>query len=108
MAVIDNYRCIQTTGFDLVQCSHRNTSTKVPVNNAHLGVRFVCNTNNTNIYCEEVKNNCVEDGYDNFYAACADGGLEHQNVGYNYVFGLYDVDFLHCNNVELPCDCYLV
>ena len=108
VTVIDNYRRIQTADVGLVQCSHRNTSTKVPVNNTNLGVGFVCNTNNTNTCCEEVKNNCVGDGYENFYAARADGGLEHHNVGCNYVLGLYEVDFLYCNNVELPSDCYLV
>ena len=30
VTVIDSYRHIQTTGVNLVQCSHRNTSMKVP------------------------------------------------------------------------------
>ena len=105
VTVIDNCRRIQTTGVNLVQCSHRNTSTKVPVNIANLGVGFVYNTNNTNIYYEEMKNNCVGDGYDILHAGGADGGLEHHNM---CVLGLYDVDFLYCNNVELPSDYYLV
>ena len=92
VTVIDNYRHIQTTGVNLVQCSHRNTSTKVPVNNANLGVGFVCNTNNINVGCEEMKYNCVADGYNILHAAGADGGLEHHNVGCNCVLGLYDVD----------------
>ena len=70
---IDNYRRIQTNGVALVQCSHSTTSKKVPVNNANLGLRVVCNTNNTNICCEGINYNCVGDGYNTLHAT--DGGF---------------------------------
>ena len=55
-----------------------------------------------------MKYNRVGEAYNIMHAAGADGGLEHGNVGCNCVLGLYDVDFLHCNNVQLPSGCDLV
>ena len=52
VSAVNNYRHIQTNDANLVQYGHGNTSTKVPLNKANLGVGFVYNTNNTN-YCSE-------------------------------------------------------
>ena len=92
--VIDHYRHIQSTDVSLSKDSHRNASTKVPVNNTKLGVRFVCNTNNINTYYDIMKYDCLTN-VDTLHASAAHRGLEHHNIGHTCVWGLYDVDF--CN-----------
>ena len=78
--VIDHYRHIQSTGVSLIRDSHRNASTKVPVNSTKLGVGFVCNTNNTNTCQDITEYNCIGDVH-TLYAIVAHGGLERYNTG---------------------------
>ena len=107
VTVIDYYRHIQSTDVSLSRDSHRNASTKVPVNNTKLGVGFVCDTNNTNTCHDTMKYNCVGK-VDTLHANAGHRGLEHHNSGHNCVWGLYDVDFLQCDSIHFPIDYQLV
>ena len=106
-AVIDHYRHIQSTGVSLIRDSHRNASTKVPVNSTKLGVGFVCNTNNTNTCQDITEYSCIGDVH-TLYAIVAHRGLERYNTGYDCEWGLYDLDFLQCDDAQLPLDYQLL
>ena len=99
--VIDHYRHIQSTDVSFSRDSHRNASTKVPVNNTKPGVGFVCNTNNINTYCDIMKYDCV--AYVNTLdVSAAHGGLEHHNIGHNCVWGCMMLIFCNAMGYNSP------